>query len=224
VTTPTGRQKHQLDDTEIIARILGGETALYEILIRRSNPYLYRIGRSYRFGHEDSQDLMQDTFIDAFSSLPKFEGRSSFTTWIMRIMIYNCQRKLQKWSVKSIVSSDVSDEAVPLFSSDRQTDTGKAIMNKELSIVIEKALHRIPLDYRITFTLREVNGMSVADTADVLGITETNVKVRLNRAKAMLRKEIEKSYSPEEIFEFNLIYCDALTERVMAMIIPNMER
>ena len=70
-------------------------------------------------------------------------------------------------------------------------------------------------NYRIVFTLREINGLNVAETADSLNITEANVKVRLSRAKMMLRKEVEKSYSAEEIFEFNLIYCDAMVENVM---------
>lgn len=71
------------------------------------------------------------------------------------------------------------------------------------------------MDYRLVFTLREVNGLNVAETADALNISETNVKVRLNRAKTMLRKEVEKSYSAEDIFEFNLVYCDAMVQRVI---------
>lgn len=81
--------------------------------------------------------------------------------------------------------------------------------------VIETALAEIPEDYRMVFTLREVNGLNVAETAELLQITEANVKVRLNRAKTMLKKEIEKSYSAEEVFEFNLVYCDAMVLRVM---------
>jgi RNA polymerase sigma-70 factor (ECF subfamily) len=73
----------------------------------------------------------------------------------------------------------------------------------------------VPLDYRIVFSLREINGLNVCETAGVLSISEVNVKVRLNRAKAMLRKEIEKSYTAEDIFDFNLKYCDAITGRVM---------
>ncbi len=208
--------KRQLDDPGIVERILAGETALYEILIRRNNPYLYRVGRAYGYSHEDSQDLMQDTFVDAFLSLSRFEGRSTFTTWIIRIMVHNCHRNRQKWSTKNVVASDISDETIPLFSSEDRTDTGRTVMNRELNTVIEHALQRIPADYSVVFTLREINGMNVADTAHVLDISDVNVKVRLNRAKAMLRKEIEKSYSYEDIFEFNLVYCNAMVDRVMA--------
>ena len=91
----------------------------------------------------------------------------------------------------------------------------RRIVNDELRTILEQAIVHIPEPYRNVFTLRELNGMSVKETADVLHLSESNVKVRLNRAKTMLQKEISKSYSSEEIFEFNLIYCDAMVERVM---------
>ena len=90
--------------------------------------------------------------------------------------------------------------------------------NTELGNVIENALRRIPEDYRIVFTLRELNGLSTADTVEALHISESNVKVRLNRARKMLQTEIVKMYSPEEIFDFNLRYCDGMVERVMQRI------
>ncbi len=88
-------------------------------------------------------------------------------------------------------------------------------VNNELKHILENAIHQIPEDYRMVFTLRELNGLSVFETAEALTITESNVKVRLNRAKTMLQKEIKKLYSPQEIFEFNLVYCDVMVDRVM---------
>jgi RNA polymerase sigma factor (sigma-70 family) len=201
-------------DIEIIRRILEGETALYEIIIRRNNSYLYKTGRSYNYNHEDTQDLMQDTFVDAFVNLAKFENRSSFRTWIIKIMLNNCYKKKQKSSFKNEMNIDISDKSIPMFSSN-QNDTTKMVLNKELGFVIEDSLKEIPEDYRMVFSLREINGLSVKETADTLNISEANVKVRLNRAKAMLRKEVEKSYKVEDIFEFNLIYCDNMVNRVM---------
>ena len=86
----------QYPDTEIIQKTLQGEIALFEILIRRYNPFLYKTGRSYNYNHEDTQDLMQDTFINAYVNLSKFENRSSFKTWIIKIMLHNCFQKQQK--------------------------------------------------------------------------------------------------------------------------------
>ncbi|RZJ33481.1 MAG: sigma-70 family RNA polymerase sigma factor [Flavobacterium sp.] len=211
------KESEQYSDIEIIRRINEGQVPLFEILIRRNNSYLYRVGRSYNYNHEDTQDLMQETFIDAFINLEKFEGRSSFKTWIIRIMLNNCFRRKQKLSFKTEAPNEITDNSSPMFHN-RQSDTGQSVANLELGQVIEKALQNVPEDYRVIFSLREISGLNVNETAEVLAISEANVKVRLNRAKSMLRKEIEKSYSPEDIFEFNLIYCDAMVNRVMKAI------
>jgi len=209
------KESTQYSDVELIQKIVKGEIKLYEIVIRRYNPYLYKIGRSYNYNHEDTQDLMQDTFVDAFFNLSKFEYRSAFKTWMIKIMLNNCFRKRQKWSSKNIVAININEKSTPMFPNRQSTDTYKTVINGELNSVIENALLEIPLDYRMVFSLREINGLNVAETADTLSISESNVKVRLNRAKAMLRKEVEKSYSAEDIFEFNLIYCDSMVNNVM---------
>lgn len=204
-------------DIEIISRVLKGETALYEILIRRYNPCLYKTGRSYNYHHEDTQDLMQETFIDAYKNLSQFEGRSDFKTWIIRIMLNNCYRKRNKAGFKNEAVMNINDNAIPLFAGSRN-ETGNIVQNRELGKIIEAALGNIPFDYRMVFSLREISGLTVSETGRLLDISETNVKVRLSRAKAMLRSEIEKRYAPSEIFEFNLVYCDAIVAGVMKTI------
>jgi RNA polymerase sigma factor (sigma-70 family) len=208
----------QYTDAAIIAKVLEGDLALFEILIRRNNAFLYKIGRSYNYNHEDTQDLMQDSFVDAYSNLKKFEQRSSFKTWIIKIMLNNCYRKKQRSSYKNEVSHEINDKSIPMFSNQHNSDSNKTIANRELSFIIENALQQLPLDYRMVFSLREMNGLNVAETAEALRISEANVKVRLNRAKNMLRKEIERSYTAADIFEFNLVYCDAMTDAVMKKI------
>jgi len=208
----------QYTDVQIIQKILEGDTALFEILIRRYNPFLYRIGRTYQFNHAASEDLMQETYVQAYFNLSKFENRSTFKTWLTRIMLNNCYHQKQKLRNQKevILDTNQSEQFAPLFH--HSSNTEKNMVNKELGIVLENALTQIPEDYRIVFTLRELNGLSVLDTTEALGISESNVKVRLNRAKKMLRTEIEKMYSTEDIFEFNLVYCDRIVERVMEKI------
>lgn len=212
-------QTGTIPESELINRIQNGERELFEILIRRNNPYLYKIGMTYGYVHQDVQDLMQETFLAAYMSLEKFEGRSSFKTWITRIMLNRCYQKAQKLSFKYEKTNEcLNENATPMFESHQSTDTYKSVLNSELSSIIGKALLSIPLDYRMVFSLRELNGMSIAETADMLNISETNVKVRLNRAKQMLREKVEKMYTPQDIFEFNLIYCDKVTDGVMQAI------
>lgn len=213
------KQPGALTDTELISRIQLGEGELFEILIRRNNPYLYKIGRSYGYNHEDVEDLMQETFIAAYLNLHKFEGRSSFKTWITRIMLNQCFQKSQKQSFRNEKANGILNEkATPMFESNQSIDTYKSVVNNELSNIVANALISIPFEYRMVFSLRELNGMNIAETAELLEISETNVKVRLNRAKQMLRQKVEEMYSPEEIFEFNLIYCNKIADEVMKKI------
>lgn len=207
----------QLSESEIVKRILSGEKNLYEILVRRFNPYLYKVGRSYNYNHDDTMDLMQDTYLDAFKSLAQFEGRAGFKTWIIRIMMNNCYHKKEKFSYKNEVMKEINEQSEPLFSH-RSNDTEKNVHSRELGAIIENALTKIPIDYRMVFSLREINGMSVAETANLMDISEANVKTRLNRAKSKLQNELNKTVVAEELFGFNLVYCDKIVEYVMKRI------
>lgn len=102
------------------------------------------------------------------------------------------------------------------YHSENNTET--IVQSHELGRIIENALKQIPFDLRMVFSLREINGLNVSETANLLNISDNHVKVRLHRAKALLRKEIEKKYSAQELFEFNLIYCDTIVENVMRKI------
>jgi RNA polymerase sigma factor (sigma-70 family) len=210
---------NQLTDTDVVERVLSNEVALYEILVRRYNPYLYKIGRSYGYNHHDVEDLMQDSFVSAYENLAKLENRSFFKTWLTRIMMNECYRKQNKASYRKeiFLETTATDKTIPMFSSNK-SNPEQTTGNRELHTVIENAINNIPLDYRMVFCLREMNGMSVIETSKALQLTETNVKVRLNRAKGMLRKEVEKMYTPDEIFQFNLVYCDKIVENVMRRI------
>ncbi|MBD0332943.1 MAG: sigma-70 family RNA polymerase sigma factor, partial [Chitinophagaceae bacterium] len=198
-------------DESIIEKILNGDTALFEILIRRYNPVLYKIARSYGFNHQDAEDLMQDTHVIAYTELPKFEQRASYKTWISRIMINKCLYKLKygyfrkERPIGEMQGSDIH----PLHMKGKENQTEHVVMNRELTIVLEKSLQNIPLTYRTVFVLREIEGFSVAETAELMNITPINVKVRLNRAKALLQKEIAHFYTQIDLYSFNLIYCDA---------------
>lgn len=206
-------------DLEVINKITSGEKQMFEILIRRNNPYLYKVGRSYGYNHEDTEDLMQEAYINAYLHLTDFKNLAEFKTWIVRIMLNQCYQRTQKSSYKNEIPTEIKpDEKKATLFNNNLPDSENMMINKELGLIIESALQKIPLDYRMVFSLRELNGLNVKETADTLNISETNVKVRLNRAKTMLKNELEKRYSPAEIFEFNLVYCDRIVEKVMGRI------
>ena len=97
-------------------------------------------------------------------------------------------------------------------------DTERIVVNKELAKILEESLQHLPMPYRSVFLLREIEGFSVAETAELLNITQVNVKVRTNRAKAMLQKQLEKFYSSMELYEFHLTYCDKIVKKVFEQI------
>lgn len=198
-----------LSDESVIQKILEGDTAVFEILIRRYNTAIYRIGRMYGFNHHDTEDLMQDTHVAAYTQLASFANRSSYKTWLSRIMINKCIYKLKYGYFRNEIPNEQVYESNPATIQTEQT-----MLNRELSSVLEKSLESIPVIYRSVFVLREVQGFSIAETAELLDITPVNVKVRLNRAKNLLQKQLEQFYSANEIYSFNLIYCDNIVNRV----------
>src|SRR5690606_23807212 len=124
--------KEYLTEIDIINRILNGEKPLYELIVRRFNSYLYKVGRSYNFSHEDTQDLMQDTYIDAFRNLSRFEQRANFKTWLIRIMLNNCYHKKEKSSFKNEQARDnMNENLTPMFNNADNNAT-KQINNREL--------------------------------------------------------------------------------------------
>ncbi len=211
------KQFPPFSDAEVITEILSGNDALFEILMRRYNSFLYKVGRGYGFNHQDTEDLMQDTYINSYQNLSKFENRCSFKTWIIRIMLNHCYHKKQKFSYQKEKPGELSDNynSKNMLLKSNPDDAGKSIIIKELNTIIETCLENLPEDYRMTFTFRELAGLSIAETAEMMNTTPANVKVRLNRAKMIMRKEIEKKYTPDKIYGFNAIYCDRIVSGVM---------
>ncbi|HYH14477.1 MAG TPA: sigma-70 family RNA polymerase sigma factor, partial [Flavisolibacter sp.] len=162
----------QYTDTELVRAVLSGQTALFEILIRRYNPYLYKMGRSYGFNHQDTEDLMQETFISSYINLKNFAGRSSFKTWLIKIMLHQCYHKSHKHSYqKERPLALTSDNTPDMSYLHPHSDNSKVAITKELNSIIEACIQKLPHDYRTTFTLRELIGLSVSETADITQTT-----------------------------------------------------
>jgi RNA polymerase sigma-70 factor (ECF subfamily) len=207
-------------DHAVIKRIINGSIEQFEILIRRHNSFLYKIARSYGFNHQDAEDLMQDTNIAAYAALDKFEGHSSYKTWIYRIMVNKCLYRLKYGYLKNEVlkAKVLEPNTQSIYIKTNESTADGLVNNHELNRIVERSLLNIPLKYRTVFALREIEGFSVAETAQLLNITSMNVKVRLSRAKTMLQSQVGKFYSATDIYAFNLIYCDAIVDKILARI------
>jgi len=204
-----------LPDNEIISRILQGEKNLYAVIIRRYNQRIYRVAMAIIGDDTEAEDAMQVAYINAWQNLEKFKFRSSFSTWLTRIMINECLLRIKKRKHFLEMKEEIIDQGRQ--NSNRQ-NAASAIITTELKKTLEQAIQNLPEKYRTVFILRELENMSVSETKECLSISEVNVKVRLNRAKSMLRNSLSDLYRSGDIFEFHLSRCDSVVENVMKQI------
>lgn len=207
-----------ISDNDIIGRILNGEKNLYSIVVRRYNQRLYKIGMSILNDDAEVEDAMQVAYIKAYENLGKFAFNAAFSTWMTKILINECLLRL-KQRKKSILVSDptMKNELSQHSSVETQTPVMK-ILNVELKAALEKAILNLPEKYRTVFIMREIENMNVAETKECLDITEANVKVRLNRAKSLLKNSLSEYYRNEDILSFHLTRCDKMVGLVMKQI------
>lgn len=211
-----------LSDEEVIARVLKGEKELYELIIRRYNQRLFKICRAYVRDGDEAEDVVQETHIKAYEGLPKFERRSQFSTWLTRILINEAlhRTKREKRFVHRDSSLPGNGEARDVEDAGTLNTNNplRSVMNNELRNILEQSIDKLPEKYRLVYVMREVEGMSVAETSACLKISETNVKVRLNRAKEFLKKDIGRVYGDTVVYHFDLVRCDRIVDRVMKRI------
>ncbi|MEZ2442880.1 sigma-70 family RNA polymerase sigma factor [Chitinophaga sp. RCC_12] len=197
----------QVPDQEAIERILAGEKKMFSVIINRYNQRLYRIGMSILENDSATEDAMQNTYLNAYCHLSQFQHRASFGTWLTRIMLNQCY-ELKRKNNLPFSSQLSSDKFIDMKTPARD------LANKELNQILEDAITRLPEKYRLVFMLREIEEMSVRETSETLAIEENNVKVRLNRAKAMLRKDLT-AYMKDHVYHFHLTRCDRITRNVL---------
>lgn len=196
-------------DTDIVTRVLAGHTNEYELLMRRYNQRLFRIGISILHNESEVQEAMQETYIRAYEQLSTFEGRSSFGTWLTRIMINDC---LGRKSRRQRVVTAPEESLNQLL--DHRPGPDDLTYQNQLRVFLENAIQQLPDAYQTVFIMREIELLSGRETAESLQISESNVKVRLHRAKAMLRKTISQSAVGSEVFSFRGARCDRLVQAV----------
>ncbi len=215
-TSKTGFQS----DEGLAQRIATGEVALFAILMKRHNQKLYRIARGMGIGSDECDDLIQLTYIQAYLKLPQFRGESTFATWLTRILINQClmfSRK-QRPNISEQGSMD-GLETEPVERGIHHSPTPESEMIKrELRAVLEHAIEQLPDDYRIVYVMREIEEMSVNDISASLGITVSNVKVRIHRARKLLHAQLRDYLDPSELYEFGSTRCDAIVRDVLQII------
>ncbi|MDY7394824.1 RNA polymerase sigma factor [Aureibaculum sp. 2210JD6-5] len=210
-----------LTEETIINRILTGEKPLYQLLLKRNNLKLYRIIRSYLKKHEDVQDAMQNTYLKAYENLHKFKKNSSFSTWLIRIGINEALTKLKAKnkhvSLKEGGNEDIDKQVIQLFNHQRNNPENNIII-EEVKLLLEKAIDQLDSKHKAVYILREVEEMSISKIADCLKLSESNVKVRLHRAKLKMRENLYDLVPKSELFNFGAENCDKIVAKVYSNI------
>jgi len=151
-----------LSDEEVVRRVINGERALFEILMRRYNQRLFRVTRSIVTNDLEAEDIIQDAYVRAYEHLSQFEGRARFSTWLTKIAIYEAYARVRRVDYQKVDRiSALEGQGMSFAAHDR--DPEQQICDGELKMVLEKAFDKLPEDYRSVFMLREVEGMSTAD-------------------------------------------------------------
>jgi RNA polymerase sigma factor (sigma-70 family) len=207
----------QLDDYDVVRRVIAGEKALFEILLRRYNQTLYRVVRSYLKDQDEVKDAMQDTYLKAFDKLSQFQGNSAFSTWLIRIGINEALQRLRKIKKERQIYIDSPEIGLGAFHQipDKQMNPEKIIIRQEAQQLLEQAIDSLPEKYRVIYMLREVEGLNNSQITECLNLTESNMKVRLHRAKSLLKEKLLAMSTPAQVFEFGNTRCDAVVTFVM---------
>lgn len=188
-----GNESHR-DELQMIAAILGGDTQLFHDLIRPYERTVYVMALSLMRDEAEAEDVSQESFLQAFRKLNCFRGESRFGTWLISITLNQARGKLRRNKRIKMESLDDPDEEdrhiLPAMLRDWKEIPSETLERKEMQHLLESAISALPLTYRETFLLRDVEELSVAETAEILSISVALVKVRLHRARMMLQRSL----------------------------------
>jgi RNA polymerase sigma-70 factor (ECF subfamily) len=206
-------------DEAIAKRVLAGDTALFEVLMRRHNQRLYRIARAVLRDDAEAEDVMQDAYVRAYENLSQFEGRASFSTWMSRIALYEALARVRKRRRVVELDGIVESEREGMQSlHSRLPSPEHEASNSEIRRLLEQEVDALPDNYRTIFVLRDVEGIDVEEVAEILDISSENVKTRLHRAHALLRRRLylRTGAQSHEAFLFHDPRCDKVVQVVFA--------
>ena len=202
-----------LSDVEAVRGVIAGNRDMFEVIVRRYNTQLYRIGMAYLRDHAQSEDAMQNAYLKAFLNLRRFHGNSAFATWLTRIMINECLMMLR--SKKRFIMETIDDKKSHAEIEDFATPAAEVVSRHDIKAILEQTIQLLPRVHRAVYLMRDVQQLSTAETAKCLGMSTANVKVTLHRAREGMKAELLKSAAGVELFEYSARHCDPMTARVM---------
>jgi RNA polymerase sigma-70 factor (ECF subfamily) len=209
-----------LTDEEVVNRVCAGETALYEVIMRRYNQRLYRIARAILHNDAEAEDVIQDAYVRAYTHLGQFAARSPFSSWLTRIAVNEALARRRSSKQHQEVDATEFDGEISMQDLYKSPDPEQNASSAQLREFLEQAVLDLPEQYRTVIMLRDIEELSTAETADALDLTVENVKIRLHRGHGMIRNWLFERIGAKakEAFPFMGTRCDRVVQAVFCRI------
>jgi len=204
-----------LSDEEIVARVIDGDKPLFEVLMRRHNERVYRAARAIVRDDHEAEDVMQEAYVNAYAHLSQFDGRAKFSTWLTKIAVYEALARAKRHGRYEPLDDHSLERLMPITPS---PDPERQAFGRELAALIESAVDKLGDGSREVFMLREIEGLSTAEVAQILDVSEDVVKTRLSRARHAIQQDLldRTGAAAATAFTFGQSRCDRVVAAVLA--------
>ncbi|MER9184168.1 RNA polymerase sigma factor [Mesorhizobium sp. M0159] len=203
-------------DMQLVGRALARDGDAFRTIIKTHNQRLYRIARGVVRNDSEAEDIVQEAYVSAFAHLEAFRGDASLATWLSRIVVNEALGRLRKRRRMVAMPENPQAEIIrfPLNPSD---DPERTMAQRQILELVERATDSLPDVYRMVFVARVIEGLSIEETAELLGVRPETIKTRLHRARALVRKALDDQIGPVllDAFPFAGRRCERLTNAVM---------
>ena len=220
-SAPAPRIAVPSDDAELVRRALARDDTAFRIIMERHNRRLYRIARGILRNDTEAEDVVQEAYVSAFTHLDGFRGDSSLATWLARITMNEALGRLRRErlavDLDTFEAQRTEAQIIQFPQMVAAGDPERTMAQREILQLVERATDNLPEIFRIVFITRVIEGMSVEETADLLGLRPETVKTRLHRARRLVREQLDKQIGPVlmDAFPFAGRRCERMTNAVM---------
>lgn len=209
------------EDAELVQRALARDGGAFRAIMQKHNRRLYRIARGILRNNADAEDAVQDAYVSAFTKLGSYRGEFALATWLSRIVMNEAlgrlRRKRTTVDIAALELARSQAEIIQFPLSTPNDDPEQTMAQRQILQLVEQATDNMPEGFRLVFVTRVIEGMSVAETSELLGIKPETVKTRLHRARQLVRDQLDKQIGPVlmDAFPFAGRRCERMTEAVM---------
>jgi RNA polymerase sigma-70 factor (ECF subfamily) len=211
-----------LGDAELVQLARERNSGAFRVIMRRHNRRLYRVARAITRDDSEAEDVVQEAYFHAFVNLGNFRGDSSLATWLTRIALNEALGRLrrQRPTIElSTLDAESQDEThvIPFPLMAANCDPERAVAQREIRRLMERAIDDLPEAFRVVFVMREIEDLSIEETADFLNLPQATVKTRLHRARRLLRQALDEQLAPAlaDAFPFDGMRCTRMADRVL---------